>query len=204
MSDKRTVHTDALDTLGTLSLEETASRDAIHIAVEPVLSDEILYAGQFIGIENGKASTKAKKLLGIVDPFLTGAIYPGNKFWMLVFPRTITSLRHVWSHPDFNEELKIPSFPQGVSGAKSWLQNWCKSTGDITYEELIEVMDKGFVKSENPENGYELRWENHHDYLLSVGCDNSTYDIPAEVWIHVETILGRKLDSYPSHFSCSC
>ena len=49
-ADKRSVSTDALETLGTI-IDESAGRDAIHLAVEPCISDEILYPGQQIGIK---------------------------------------------------------------------------------------------------------------------------------------------------------
>src|SRR5690348_4912807 len=98
-ADKRSTHTDALATLGTII--EDGGRDAIHLAVEPIEAGEQLYPGQHIGIVDGKASTKAKKKLGIVDPFIDGFVPKGQKFWLIVYPRQITSLRHVWEHPDF-------------------------------------------------------------------------------------------------------
>jgi hypothetical protein len=109
MSDKRSVHTDALRTLGTI-LDPTDTgnqRDAIHIAVEPVTAVRKLWPGQRIALRtNGQAyiPTDPDHVTGIVDPFLTEAIMPGEKFWFLVLPRTITSLRHVWSHPSFPEK----------------------------------------------------------------------------------------------------
>lgn len=108
MSDKRSVHTDALRTLGTILDPADASnkRDAIHIAVEPVIAKTRLRRGDTIELINGEAwPADAKRATGIVDPFLENyMVEPGEKFWMLVKPRTITSLRHVWSHPAFPEE----------------------------------------------------------------------------------------------------
>lgn len=99
-SDKRSVTTDALQTLGTI-IDDSAGRDAIHLAVEPVIAGEDLLPGQDIGIVDGLATTKAEKKLGIVDPFVKVPIRQGQRFWFIVYPRTIRSLRHVWSHPDF-------------------------------------------------------------------------------------------------------
>lgn len=106
-ADKRTVATDALETLGTLKLGPNDKRDAIHLAVEPVESLEKLFAGQDIGIDpsNGMASAAPHvKKIGIVDPFLKEPVFPGQKFWLVIYPRVITSLRHVWTHPDLPDE----------------------------------------------------------------------------------------------------
>lgn len=104
MSEKRSVTTDALFTLGTI-IGEGAGRDAIHLAVEPVIAAETLRPGQDIGLqEDGKAAGWVAKHVGIVDPFLKDMVMPGQKFWLIVYPRQITSLRHVWEHPSFPEE----------------------------------------------------------------------------------------------------
>lgn len=86
-------------------------RDAIHIAICPVIADHNLNPGQQIGIfsQNGEeivVGVNAKKYLGIVDPFLKTPINKGEKFWMFLFPNTITSLRHEWTHPNFHYDKK--------------------------------------------------------------------------------------------------
>lgn len=110
-ADKRSVSTDALETLGTAPLGASEARDAIHLAVEPVIAGERLYPGQDIGlvlragelvaVRTSKLENVPTKALGIVDPFLEDAVYPGDRFWLVVYPRQIKSLRHVWEHPDF-------------------------------------------------------------------------------------------------------
>ena len=97
-NDKRTPHTDALETLGMIH-QHDEKRDAIHLGVEPVEAGEQLAVGATIGIKDGKAyqSTKRNgiKALGIVDPFLENKVLPGQRFWLVVMPRQITSLRPV-------------------------------------------------------------------------------------------------------------
>lgn len=108
--DKRTVSTDALETLGMIHTRQEY-RDAIHLAVEPVEAGQNLKAGDHIYLVEGKAYKITKynvDALGIVDPFLPKGVKEGEKFWLVVYPRKITSLRHVWSHPDFPEEVPPP------------------------------------------------------------------------------------------------
>lgn len=102
-STKHTVSTDALETLGTI-IDERAGRDAIHVAVEPVVAATVLRPGQHVGLYAGMAHGKGSivtETIGIVDPFLQRPVNPGERFWLLVYPRQITSLRHVWEHPKF-------------------------------------------------------------------------------------------------------
>lgn len=103
-ADKRAVHTDALETLGMIHFKPEA-RDAIHLAVEPVVAGEELQPGQKIKLLNGEAVwAKRGDALGIVDPFLPRAVQQGERFWLVILPRMITSLRHVWEHPAFPKE----------------------------------------------------------------------------------------------------
>lgn len=83
-------------------------RDAIHIAIIEVLSGETLKVGQRVKVIRQNGTWYAYPCLegivpdGIVDPFLAlETIPPETKFWLFLMPGTITSLRHVWTHPTF-------------------------------------------------------------------------------------------------------
>lgn len=125
-NDTRSPITDALETLGMIHFKKE-KRDAIHLAVEPVIASCRMKPGERIGIVNGFAypvgyqyvPNKDGKLIeddgvnrvsltrtnipyqGIVDPFLTTDVQLGDKFWFVMKPREVRSLRHVWEHPDF-------------------------------------------------------------------------------------------------------
>jgi hypothetical protein len=107
MSDQLTVGTDALSTLGTL-INDRAKRDAIHLAVIPAIAGHPLSPGRRVTFRDGAAYADDQDhdvaVVGIVDPFLVHAVRKGERFWLVLLPRTIQSLRHVWSHPAFPDE----------------------------------------------------------------------------------------------------
>ncbi len=88
--------------------DASARRDAIHIAVAPLLADEELRPGQRIGLwRNGTVllATSRAPHVAIVDPFLTENVPRGAQFYACLIPYTVTSLRHVWTHPAFATPL---------------------------------------------------------------------------------------------------
>ena len=94
---------DALDTIGSTIDNWKHKRDAVHIAVLPAQAHARLRPGQPVGYKNGVANETAPHV-GIVDPFLGPAgVEFGQTFWLFVFPRTITGLQHIWTHPDLPE-----------------------------------------------------------------------------------------------------
>lgn len=81
--------------------DEAAYRDAVHVAVAPVVAGQSLWPGQHVGIAEGKAWTECVNLIGIVDPFRCGRVFLGERFWLLLYPGTVTNLRHTWQHSAF-------------------------------------------------------------------------------------------------------
>lgn len=109
-ADKRTPATDALETLGMIHFKPE-KRDAIHLAVDPVVAGQKLRPAQPIGIIAGVAYSVGTMVNGvrvpyhgIVDPFLAQWPVEGDSFWFVMAPHMVTSLRHVWSHSDFPDE----------------------------------------------------------------------------------------------------
>lgn len=207
--DKRSVSTDALETLGTI-IDENAGRDAIHIAVEPCRAGMTLFPGEDIGLNGSGIAYSPRNSAfpsedvptGIVDPFLKGPVHEGQWFWFLVYPRTITSLRHVWSHPAFGD---IPE-PQAASGpsreaSEEWLREWQASSEFDSFEQMEAVVRTGKWGSGEYGDSVSNQGENIHFY----GNDASG-DIPAEFWVHAEIAFGIRIpqDERASYFSCSC
>lgn len=190
MSD-RPVATDALETLGTI-ISETEKRDAIHLAVEPIIAGEDLEPGTHVGIKDGKAYAKRNRYspvensVGIVDPFLKRHVKEGDRFWLVVYPRQITSLRHVWSHPEFPETAETQKLTTSMKAeSEAWLRNFAREQGP-SYEEFLA---------------------NARDYSEYMCFGTDIYgDIPEEFWHHCQIILGKEIpkDKRAEYFRCAC
>jgi hypothetical protein len=173
--------------LGVLAAD-TAQRDAIHIAIASVTSDEALYPGDHIALVEGTID-KVQSLrgaenevaIGIVDPFLSGRVNPGQHFWLLLYPQTITSLRHEWTHPAFAAVV------DRVAASRQWLRDKAGRMG-VAYEDLIEVTTR-------------------QEYRGSFGTDLwSDTSIEPELWTHLEIVTGISVPEQerPSSFRCAC
>lgn len=200
--DKRKVSTDALETLGTI-IGPDEKRDAIHLAVVPIKARMILRAGDNVNAEG----LKERPYVGIVDPFLKAPVDIGEWFWLVIYPRQITSLRHVWSHPAFPEEVTevYPKFRSTKEESQLWLQAWLHSadSGGLSYEGLLNLACTGSAQGSNDPNDDYCGWSLDSEYLTSYGRDAGG-EIPPEVWDHVENVIGQKVYGRPTYFSCSC
>jgi hypothetical protein len=90
--------------LGRLIEDGERRRDAIHIAIAPVTAADRLTPAQHVGLVhagNVELVGPCDHNIGIVDPFLAEDVEPGQRFWLFLYPGTITGLRHVWTHPAF-------------------------------------------------------------------------------------------------------
>lgn len=190
VADKRSVHTDALETLGK-PIGSNEKRDAVHIAVEPAIAARRLEPGQHVGFVDGGFGPSNKNL-GIVDPFRTGSIKIGERFWLMLYPRQITSLRHVWSHPAFPDgEYAVELLDtEDVVAAKVWMTDYAEGLG-VDYDFMMEGM---------------------RDYLKT-GCavcggeDFEGAEPDPAAWNYYETITGevateRQKDDF--YFRCAC
>jgi hypothetical protein len=96
-------------------IESNAFRDAVHIAVAPVVAGETLSPGRHVKLGDDLRATSggASETIGIVDPFLTADVQQGQRFWLFLYPNTVTGLRHAWTHPAFKP--KAPALPGGAT-----------------------------------------------------------------------------------------
>lgn len=230
MTVKHTPSTDALETLGNI-IHPGEKRDAIHLAVDPAFSAGYLNPGDHVRIvgKNQVERCAVGAGHGIVDPFLRRSVNPGEWFWLVVYPREITSLRHVWSHPAFEEEPKSPHPMPDFAASDPQLKPFSAKRGS---DELAKAaMMTSMVSSVDSEdaatieksrqwvlrfaNGLDLDYDElmdaASDYLdcgeyLVKGGDLEGCSVPDEFWDHYQIIKEEKIDENDrgSFFSCSC
>lgn len=185
----------ALETMGGIMTEDQG-RDAVHLAAIAVRSDERLFPSQHIGlVGDKKVSASAIELVGIVDPFLMAPVVPGEWFWLIIYPRTITSLRHEWKHPAF-DDAAVKAASDAVSESERWIQDYADGL-DITYNTLMRGA-RDWLESKRG----GASWG---EYLVQGGTLEgvSTSD---EFWKHYERVTGEVVadDHRQNFFSCSC
>lgn len=160
-------------------------RDAIHIAVIQVESDETVYPGCRVGICGpNKVQRMNGTTVGIVDPFLDEPVNPGEKFWLFLYPKTITSLAHHWSHPAFPDTAT----PKPASGSEAWLIKYAEDNG-LSYAVLME--------------GARM-WLEAEEWLCLGGLLEGKH-VSDDFWIHYQNVTGKIVEGEKqgNFFTCS-
>lgn len=177
-----------------------AYRDAIHVAIAPAVAGEKLYPGQDVIVINGVACSATAGRVGIVDPFLSLAVYPEQRFWVFLIPGSITSLRHEWTHPAFDDAGRLDAgikLPAGVqvtelgtcTASDAWIREFAGSVG-LEYDELMSGARDWLAHGE---------FLNRGELLYDV-------DLLAGFWEHYAIATGRMVPASKrqNFFSCSC
>jgi hypothetical protein len=225
-NEQRTVATDALATLGSILKPGKEQRDAIHLAVEPVVAGEELEANQDVGFLPDGRVGKCDKPIGKVDPFLKQRVQPNQEFWLVIYPGKITSLRHVWEHPSVpvrsvvtsattipakvhEEATSSSSLPSDepetprASYSRKWIEDYAArlsleddSDDDGDYRERVTADELIQGASAYLSSG---------DYL----CKGSIFEgerLEEAFWEHYGNVTGEVVeeDQRNSFFTCSC
>ena len=190
-----------MDSIGKLR-NGTEKRDAIHIAIAPVVSASMddLRPGQPIGFYRPDSDFHVigneADPIGIVDPFLTKPVAWRERFWMFLMPNTVTSLRHEWTHPAFGKTT------QDKAASEKWLRDFINSADCPSYDHVIKgILGEIPDVYEGDGTYYGVRLDS--EYLHFNGSD-AHGEIPPEFWDHVEVVTGKPMRVRPSSFSCSC
>ena len=158
-------------------------RDAIHVACVPLIAGEDLYAGQRFRLRYGHndvamcADYNDDDAIGIIDPFLgnNDRIREGDEVWGLLFPNTVTGMRHEWQHPAFENVEKTDN------DHELWIRNFCERW-HFSFNELI---DAAISPSRNEDWRYVVA---HGIDLHSPGELGADHDL---FWHHLEGYTGQ-------------
>ncbi len=162
-------------------------RDAIHMAIAPVFAAEDLQPGQHAGLIRGGATDRVTgdtdEHLGIIDPFLKQTVKAGERCFLFLYPGTISSLRHEWTHEKFNR----------LDKAREWLfffsQKVCMPVDKILEisRQMLTTGSYSFGMQETVQD----QFNEHRSELLTHAA--AILDIP---------VTKKKIDA--SYFSCAC
>jgi hypothetical protein len=153
---------DALETIGNI-IEGDEIRDAVHIACLPAEAEVDLYAGMHVGYKDGKASPMYDNI-GIVDAFIKGIVPKGNHFWIMVYPRNITGLRPIWTHPNIPDNSDANKIDvSNRTEDEKYLRSVAEQIG-VGYEKFMEDVESFVEYDETPiTRGYEPENPNIND-----------------------------------------
>jgi hypothetical protein len=163
-------------------------RDAIHVAVAPVVAGCDLQRGAHVGLTgDGKACNLATPSIGVVDPFLLCDVEFGEIFWLFLYPDTVTGMRHHWKHPVFDALDQA----KAVAKSKQWLEEYARRTGNA-YDDLMLAALSEITPADQDTVFYDL--------------NNPLYDVPKEFWTHYQVVTGTvvKAEDQTESFSCRC
>lgn len=174
--------------IGQIIIDSEAQNDAIHVAIAPMIAATELRPGAHVGFV-GTGDTNKMEVnqapVGIVDPFLARPVRAGERFYLFLYPGTITSLRHDWTHPVIQARKMFDPNREALS----WLRNFAEECG-LTYNDLMDAA---------------------HDYVSNGNylCEGSKFEglyVPDQFWDFYEKVTGEYVstDKQGSFFSCSC
>lgn len=164
-------------------LDEGAGRDAIHVAIAPVIAGQDLRRAEPVALRDGRAYPEHVNPIGVIDPFLPGGVETGERCWLFLKPGTITSLRHVWTHPLF--DAATPEH----GAAEMRLRNFAQSLG-FTYDHMLSLAQTYQESDERWPDPSVIEWRFE---------GMSIYE---KFWNDYRLVTGREAKHDGAFFSC--
>lgn len=162
-------------------------RDAVHVPVIAAVAGARMLPGDRVSVgEDGIARPTALDGIGIVDPFLCSAVATGSACWVCLYPGSIESLRHNWTHVGLDGPMEVRVAMEVIADMAGLM--------GLSYYALMGYAsdhalghDDGYVTQRDGES-----WRTHFN--------EETF------WPAYETVTGRKVDPgrRDHFFSCSC
>ena len=196
---------DPLKSIGQI-LTGNEERDAIHMAVMPVIAGSELFRGQRIAIKYGTSNVAIPSFdeyytygqapsVGIVDPFLSrdapdhNRVRPGEWFWMFLQPNTITGIRHQWTHPTIDHPA------QSKNESELWLHQFAEQWS-FDYDQMISA-----ATNPDDEDPYITAYGRDLHSREELGDDHDLF------WFHLGVVTRRVYDTPHRNkvtWTCTC
>lgn len=173
--------------------EPYEERDAIHIAVAPLIAHRLLRTGEHIGVDPDDNTLSADAAVcgnycGIVDPFRTNYVKEGERFWLLLYPGTAVGLRHVYTHPVLDAKKLTDVKNKLLHGdSLAYIQRTADAAG-LSFDRLMEAA---------------ADYQSHGEYMIDGGRWES-FSVGPEFWTHWTALTGKQVNDKGNFFSCSC
>jgi hypothetical protein len=170
---------------------DNPKRDAVHVAVAPATTKTLLNPGDGViltgdVIDNVNVVVRVsegKEPVGIVDPFLRQVVGNGSRFWIFLMPRSITDLRHSWSHPAFKDEGFLP-----YKENEEWLMAYADRI-NVKYGDLLY---------------HAKAYQDNGSYWCG-GEEFEGIEWPDDFWVHYKLATGYPVRPNSGYFfTCAC
>lgn len=188
--------------VGKLITDKDAKRDAIHVAIAPVVAGQELRAAMHVYLKNGIALAHSYGLsrqsdtIGIVDPYIGKEdLKSGDRFYLFLYPETVSSVRHDWIHPAFPSDK--------FSYSKQWLENFATEYASEWSNWTYPDSDKEPKASSN----YEALMMDLKSFVETghIALARSEWlDLPRELWMHYENVTGEEVKYKAERLPCRC
>jgi hypothetical protein len=189
-----------------LSAKRLPARDAIHVAIFPMIcGEDFLSPGQPVRIKRGTSNValcgryseldgrNADSAIGIVDPFIQDAILrKGDAFYAFLYPGTVTGMQHQWKHPYIDN----PVDTRDDSESEKWLREFADKY-NFNYTDMID-------NASAPASMYRYVTARGKDLHGAEDLDPGEEDA---FWEHMTILTKREYDQGTRDslsWSCSC
>lgn len=187
-------------------IEGEAERDAVHVAIVPVTAKEDVWPGCEVGIDGARNAP----YVGIVDPFLKDGVKAGQRFYICLFPNSVTGMRHHWEHPLFDGRDRLPTQKQvadvvAVAQSRKWMEAYAACHYSVN-DEYYGGLGRHYTADEVIEHAKDyLRTGDKH---VQQGADSLRDNTNSEeFWHHFQILTGisvpdNEIEEVP--FCCTC
>lgn len=205
--------------------EENAQRDAVHVAIIPVVAAANMRRGDRVKLLPDNQIVKAGSgrpddAHGIIDPFLPKAtVKAGDRVYMVLLPGKVTGMRHHWKCEEVDrivgEQEPQPMKPsdEAVEEAERWLDMYAATLDSwFSARDIVRLFVLG--NNSNSSKACDASITRYDQEFICLYGYDARGEIPAELFQHVRTLAAAWYPNEtpyvplnpegPRYWTCSC